>query len=158
MRLVFEGMEDGVRDELENLRANLTHLRKVRKLTNYELGILAGVKERQVSVWLNAPITVIPVPGQDSFNPRMVNLVRVASALEMPVGDFFLPAPEFAKRYSEEADAPKALRVASNPRSSSPSKAGRKGGSRRAAAGRSKNGAMREYVDSPCDLGKREAA
>jgi hypothetical protein len=98
MRLVIDGVEDGVLEVMGNLRANLSWLRKEHSLTNHDLGLLAGVKERQISVWLNAPIA-ISSEGEEIFNPRMVNLAKIGVALGIPLSDFFLETAAFAKKH-----------------------------------------------------------
>lgn len=98
MRLVIEGLEDGVRESMGNLQQNLAWLRKQHRLTNDELGLLAGVKERQVSVWLNSPISM-DRNGQESFNPRMMNLARLSAALGIFTGDLFIDNKTFARKY-----------------------------------------------------------
>lgn len=100
MRLVIEGVEDGVLQEMAKFRANLIWLRKQHGLTNHELGLLAGVKERQVSIWMNAPVALEP-NGTDAFNPRMVNIAKLGAALGVPLGDFFLDPASFQRRHKK---------------------------------------------------------
>lgn len=133
MRLVVEGVEDGVREVLENMRANLAWLRAQHELTNDDVGLLAGVKERQVSVWLNAPVSIYPIKGTDTLNPRTVNLAKLAHALGIFIGDFFLDPKEFAAKYAADvsplslmAVRPASTKLRSSSRSTVASRTGRR--------------------------------
>ena len=147
MRLVVEGVEDGVREVMENMRANLAWIRTQHELTLDDVGLLAGVKERQISVWLNAPISLYPIPGQDTLNPRTVNLAKLAHALGVFIGDFFLDPKEFAAKYAADvrplslvAVRPASTKGRSSSRSTAVSRTGR-----RAANG---NGVKKGYKKS----------
>lgn len=150
MRLILEGVEEGVCQTLENLRANLKWLRGQHGLTNDDMGLLAGVKERQVSVWMNAPITLSPEKGQDSFNPRTANLAKLAEALGIFVGDLYLPPGEFKAKHAGGVRplVLSARPVSSSLPSSSPSRAASKGGRRR-AAGSGNGGSRRRHMFTP---------
>lgn len=90
MALVDERADEFVRKTVGDLQANLHYIHTKRAITYRELGLRAGMTERNAFVI---------VKGQQKPSPD--TLAKLAHALKIPVSDLFMDHERFAHRYAK---------------------------------------------------------
>lgn len=95
MTTTIEGADEFIAKAMSDLTANLAFIRKKRAVTYRELGLRAGMTERNA---------YMVVTGKQSARDRTI--AQLAWALKVPIGDLHLDSKKFSEKYKAAKPLP----------------------------------------------------